>query len=68
MNTELSQFTAVIGIDWADTKHDICVQASDSDTRVFSRISHKVEKIDEGAEHGRVDVVEPVQGLRIILF
>jgi len=50
MNTELSQFTAVIGIDWADTKHDICVQASDSDTRVFSRISHKVEKIDEWAQ------------------
>ncbi len=47
MNTELSQFTAIVGIDWADAKHDICVQSHDSDTRVFSRISHKVEDIEE---------------------
>jgi len=26
MQTELSQFTAIIGIDWADKKHDFCVQ------------------------------------------
>ena len=25
MQTELSQFTAIIGIDWADKKHDVCV-------------------------------------------
>ena len=47
MNTELSQYTAIIGIDWADAKHDICVQATDSDVREFSRIAHKVDKIDE---------------------
>ena len=50
MNADLSQFTAVIGIDWADAKHDICVQACDSDTREFSRIVHKVEAIDEWAQ------------------
>ncbi len=50
MNAELSQYTAIIGIDWADTKHDICVQATDSDAREFSRISHKVDQIDEWAE------------------
>jgi len=50
MNAELSQFTAVIGMDWADKKHDICVQAIDSDVREFSRISHKVEKIHEWAQ------------------
>jgi transposase len=49
MNTELSQYTAIIGIDWADAKHDICVQATDSDVREFSRIAHKVDKIDEWA-------------------
>lgn len=50
MNAELSQFTAVIGIDWADKKHDVCVQAIGSDVREFSRISHKVEKIHEWAQ------------------
>ena len=50
MNAELSQFTAIIGIDWADKKHDICVQAVESDAREFSRISHKVEKIHEWAQ------------------
>ena len=26
MQTELSKFTVIIGIDWADKKHDVCVQ------------------------------------------
>ena len=26
MQTELSQFTAIIGVDWSDKKHDICIQ------------------------------------------
>ena len=50
MNAELSQCTAIIGIDWADAKHDICVQATGSDAREFSRIAHKVDKIDEWAQ------------------
>jgi transposase len=50
MNAELSQYTAIIGIDWADAKHDICVQATGSDTREFSRIVHKVDQIDEWAQ------------------
>ena len=50
MNAELSQCTAVIGIDWADTKHDICVQSSDSNLREFARISYKVGKIHEWAQ------------------
>ena len=36
-------FTAYIGIDWADTKHDICIQAAGEERREFSRISHKVD-------------------------
>jgi transposase len=47
---ELSAFTAVIGIDWADKKHDVCVQAVGSDKRQFSRIPHQVDKIDEWAQ------------------
>ena len=33
------QYTAFIGIDWADTKHDICLQAADSDQREFACIN-----------------------------
>jgi transposase len=50
MQMELSAFTAVIGIDWADKKHDVCVQAVGSDERQFSRIPHQVNKIDEWAQ------------------
>ncbi len=50
MQMELSAFTAVIGIDWADKKHDVCVQAVGSDERQFSRIPHQVDKIDEWAQ------------------
>ena len=50
MHPELSQFTAIIGIDWADKKHDICVQSADTKTRQFSRVSHTVEALDEWAQ------------------
>jgi len=50
MQMELSAFTAVIGIDWADKKHDVCVQAVGSDERQFSRVPHQVDKIDEWAQ------------------
>ncbi len=43
-------FTAFIGIDWADAKHDICIQAADDERREFSRLSHKVEAIDDWAQ------------------
>jgi len=43
-----TSFTAFIGIDWADTKHDICIQSAD-DEREFDVIPHKVELIDEWA-------------------
>ncbi len=49
MQTELSQFTAIIGIDWADKKHDVCVQSLDSSDRQIYKIAHKVDKIDEWA-------------------
>ena len=42
-------FTAYVGIDWADTKHDICLQAAGSDQREFDRIEHQVARIDEWA-------------------
>jgi len=42
-------FTAYIGIDWADTKHDICIQAADSDEREFDCIQHKTDEIEQWA-------------------
>ena len=45
-----TSFTAFIGIDWADTKHDICIQAAGTERREFSRLSHKVEAIEDWAQ------------------
>ncbi|HEV7444332.1 MAG TPA: IS110 family transposase [Steroidobacteraceae bacterium] len=42
-------FTAYVGIDWADTKHDICLQAAGETRREFCCIRHQVAAIDEWA-------------------
>ena len=39
-------FTAYVGIDWADAKHDICVQAAGSEEREFDLIAHTPEAIE----------------------
>ena len=49
MQTELSQFTAIIGIDWADKKHDICVQEIKTGRRHAGQVAHRAEKLDEWA-------------------
>ena len=49
MQTELSQYTAVIGIDWADKKHDICVQDMATGKRRASQVRHRAEDLDEWA-------------------
>jgi transposase len=41
------EFAAFIGIDWADAKHDICLQAAGSETREFSVLEHQPDTIDE---------------------
>jgi len=40
------EFAACIGLDWADAKHDICLQASGSAHREFLRLDHRPEAID----------------------
>ncbi len=40
-------FAAFVGIDWADAKHDVCLQAAGSETREFSILVHTPETIDE---------------------
>ncbi len=44
------EFTAYIGIDWADTKHDICIQPADGAEREFERIAHQPEAIAQWAQ------------------
>lgn len=43
----LSHYAAIIGIDWADRKHDLCLQTSSSDKPEFSILSHSAESIED---------------------
>src|SRR5260370_16560049 len=42
-------FTGFVGIDWADTKHDICVQAAGSERRELTCIAHEPAQIESWA-------------------
>ena len=35
----LSQYSAYIGLDWADTKHDVCVQPAEGVNLIWTVIS-----------------------------
>jgi transposase len=39
-------FAAFVGLDWADAKHDICIQATGSEKREFLVLEHSPEAID----------------------
>ena len=43
------QFTALVGIDWADRKHDFCLQATGSDRRESGVLVHNPESIAQWA-------------------
>jgi transposase len=43
-------YSAYIGIDWADSKHDVCLQAAEGGSRELAQVSHQVEKIDHWAQ------------------
>jgi len=43
-------FTAYVGIDWSDSKHDVCFQAAGDDQREFTRFSHQVDSIEAWAQ------------------
>jgi transposase len=49
MQTELSNYTAIIGIDWADKKHDVCIHVTATGKQDLLQIPHRSEKIDEWA-------------------
>ena len=40
-----SEFAAFVGIDWADRKHDVCLQAAGSSKRELSVLAHRPEAI-----------------------
>ena len=42
-------FAAFIGIDWADQKHDICLQAAHAESREFTVLAHRPESIEAWA-------------------
>lgn len=42
-------FAAFIGIDWADKKHDLCLQENGSEEQEFAILSHRPEVIDKWA-------------------
>jgi Transposase len=44
-----TNFAAFIGIDWADAKHDVCVQQAGSDQRERSVLVHRPEAIEHWA-------------------
>ena len=43
------KYTAFIGLDWADAKHDVCIQAASSDEREFDQFPHQVASIEHWA-------------------
>jgi hypothetical protein len=43
----MTKFSVYIGIDWANDKHDVCVQVANSSTRKFEVIKHSPKSINE---------------------
>lgn len=50
MQAELKHYRAIVGMDWADKKHDVCIQNVETGTRQSGQIPHQVEKIDAWAQ------------------
>ena len=51
------EFAAFVGLDWADAKHDVCIQATGSARREFLVLEHSPEAIDAWVRtlHGSTD-------------
>ena len=46
MAKDCNEFAALIGIDWSDTKHDVCVYGCESQTFDSRVIKHQPEAIE----------------------
>src|SRR3954464_4478843 len=53
MQEEASEFAAFIGIDWADRKHDVCLQVAGTDSCEVSVLEHRPTVIDAWARRLR---------------
>jgi transposase len=53
MQEEASGFAAFIGIDWADRKHDVCLQVSGANAVEASVVEHRPKAIEEWAHRLR---------------
>jgi transposase len=49
MTRAMADYAALVGIDWADCKHDLCLQAAGSERRERLVLEHRPEAIDEWA-------------------
>jgi transposase len=49
MQEEASGFAAFVGIDWADRKHDVCLQVPGADAVEASVVEHRPKAIEEWA-------------------
>jgi hypothetical protein len=47
MNDMKIKFAAYVGLDWADKKHDVCVQIGEADERNCYVIEHSPEAIEK---------------------
>jgi transposase len=47
MKNKAKRFAAVIGFDWADLKHDLCLWDADSESTEFSQVEHRPEVIEQ---------------------
>jgi transposase len=43
-----TEFAALVGLDWADAKHDVCLQAAGSEQREHDSLDHTPEAIEAG--------------------
>ena len=44
---QIDSFTAIVGLDWGDSKHDVCIQASTGEGREFDVIAHRPAVVDQ---------------------
>ena len=57
------EFAAFIGLDWADTTHDICLQVAGAAKREFQVLAHRPEVIEAWA----TDLLQRLQGRLIAM-
>jgi transposase len=43
-------YQAYVGMDWADKKHDVCIQCGQSGDREFDQVPHQPQRLDEWSQ------------------